>query len=229
MKILINIFFFFNKMINFIDGNKKNRIIKMVHEDDKNRLLLAEALLRLIVCRKLDLRNDQIRLKQTKFGKPYLDLDSELHFNISHSGDWVVCAIDRQSVGVDVQEIIDIEYKEIAQNYFTEEEYLFIMNESLTNQLKKFYWIWTLKESYIKADGKGLSIPLKSFSFHISNPNDIKMLTSNRLKECYFKLFNIAPNYVMSACNLNNHFPNQITYLNQHDLINDFMKLCSQK
>nr|WP_157264645.1 4'-phosphopantetheinyl transferase superfamily protein [Bacillus cereus] len=197
----------------------------MVHQADKHRSLLAELLIRFLIQNDLNIKNEQINIKIDQYGKPYLNSALDFHFNISHSGDWIVCVIDKTCVGIDVQEILPIEFIDIVQNFFTKTDYTFITHGDVHNQLKRFYRIWALKESYIKADGRGLALPLESFTFDILNYKDIKILTSNVLKNCYFKEFNIDPTYTMAVCSMHNNFPQKITYIPQYKLVNKYKEL----
>lgn len=92
------------------------------------------------------------------FGKPYCD--DKAHFSLSHSKDKVVCAVSDCEVGVDVQ-VKTHDTRRIAKRFFTETEYERILRSSdpdvLINKL------WTMKESYLKARGTGLSASLNGF------------------------------------------------------------------
>lgn len=86
---------------------------------------------------------------------------SGFNFNISHSGDLVVCAASRScNVGIDVEQMRSISPNDFKE-HITDNEWNTIISHSDPQQA--FYKYWTEKESVIKADGKGLSIPLKSF------------------------------------------------------------------
>lgn len=94
------------------------------------------------------------KIIKDNYGKPYV-LDSNLNFNISHSGNTVVCVFSKQDVGIDIEEINEIDYS-LFENVFSSREFAEINNKGLD----KFYEFWTKKESVIKAIGKGMSIPL---------------------------------------------------------------------
>ena len=79
-----------------------------------------------------------------------------IDFNLSHSGDRVMCVISDRRVGCDVEEITKSDG--IANRFFTENE-----AKLATDNPQMFTRIWTLKESFIKTTGEGLSRPLKSF------------------------------------------------------------------
>ena len=96
------------------------------------------------------------KMQYTEYGRPYLSPDFD--FNISHSGKHIVCAISKlYKVGIDVEEIHPIDLADFA-NQFTEHELSRIKNA--TNQNAEFFRYWTIKEAVIKADGRGLSLPL---------------------------------------------------------------------
>ncbi len=92
-----------------------------------------------------------------EMGKPYLK-DFPLHFNVSHSGEYLAIAISKMLVGIDIQEpkkIRDGMYRKVVQP----------QEQSLIgeNRQKDFLRLWTLKESFVKAEGKGLCISMKDY------------------------------------------------------------------
>lgn len=94
--------------------------------------------------------------------KPYLQ-NCPFHFNLSHSGKYVICALSTEPVGCDVEQIRPVDIK-IAKRFFAPGEYQKILNEPDTNrQTELFFTFWVLKESFIKALGTGLHTPLNSF------------------------------------------------------------------
>ncbi|MBC2582622.1 4'-phosphopantetheinyl transferase superfamily protein [Clostridium sp. DJ247] len=213
----------FNVLIKFISQDKRNKIYRFMNNNDKYRALISEILIRTIIHEELNMPNDKICIIKNEYGKPYLKSFKNFHFNISHSGDWVVCADDDKPIGIDIEKIQPIEYSDLSKRFYTEKECKFIFNSSLNEQLNNFYRIWTLKESYVKADGRGLSIPLKSFSIDINDYENIKVFTSNKLKDCYFKEFNFDSDYKMSVCSVDNIFTSEVDIISQNNLIYRFM------
>lgn len=85
-------------------------------------------------------------------GKPILN---GINFNISHSGDLVVCAFSTEGeIGIDVEMEKSVELKNFRA-WFTEREWNAISEAS--DPLRKFFWYWIRKESIIKALGINLS------------------------------------------------------------------------
>ncbi|KUJ59138.1 hypothetical protein AR687_24660 [Flavobacteriaceae bacterium CRH] len=104
------------------------------------------------------------KLKYNKYGKPYLELDLELDFNISHSGKYVICALAKDlRLGIDIEKIEELNVDSIT-GVLTKKE-LFHIN-SCKKKEKIFYDYWTKKESVVKAIGIGLSIPMEEIEIH---------------------------------------------------------------
>ncbi|MEM1339585.1 MAG: 4'-phosphopantetheinyl transferase superfamily protein [Bacteroidota bacterium] len=95
------------------------------------------------------------QLQYTTYGRPYLDL--ELDFNISHSGEYVICGLAKgMRLGVDIEERKTVDINSFYK-VFTPKELIAIRSSKKTEET--FYNYWTIKESVMKAIGKGLSIP----------------------------------------------------------------------
>ena len=116
-------------------------------------------------------------------GKPAWDVEG-LYFNLSHSGDWAACAIADRPLGLDVQE--RCAYCEgLVRRFFSEAERREI--EGAADRDQAFGRIWSLKESWIKALGTGLSTPLASFSVVGKNRVDAAFWYDFR-EGCHFAL-----------------------------------------
>lgn len=150
---------------------------------DKDKKLSAGAYL--LLKKLLDEENITNPLFKTKkYGKAYISNHENIHFNLSHSGKIVLCAISDMEVGVDV-EYVDSEIDlDIAKHYFYNSEYENIMNAE--NPPEEFFKYWVLKESYMKYTGLGMNLKLDSFEIIIKD--EIRLKNNEALK---FNLFNI--------------------------------------
>ncbi len=102
------------------------------------------------------------KIKTSEFSRPYLP-GSPADFNISHSGDYVVCILSPDSpVGIDIEQKTDVDFSDFTRT-MSQQQWSEI-NES-KDSLNTFFKYWTMKESVIKADGRGLSIPLTDIIF----------------------------------------------------------------
>lgn len=194
----------FGRFMACIGQEKRARIKKFYRIEDQQRALIGDILIRFLLCNKLLLDNKALIFDKTEFGKPFLVNDHKIHFNISHSGEWVLGAVHYLPVGVDVEKIQPLDYQ-LAARFFSEDEYLNLNNKEGQAKLEYFYEIWTLKESYIKAVGKGLSIPLESFSINI-NEAAINVETVKGTGKYYFNRYNLDERYKIAVCARENSF-----------------------
>lgn len=201
-----------------LDENKQAAIKRYLRREDSQRALVSEALARLVIMDSLKISNSEIRFGKNEFGKPFLLEHPGFHFNVSHSGEWVVCAVDDEDIGIDVEEICCIDIK-IADRFFSRQEVADINSRQEAERLPYFYDIWTLKESYIKAWGKGLSVPLDSFSLSRGGNGEILLTTCNSFNKCFFRQYDIDSGYKMSVCALKNQFPDNVKQKRLGDLL----------
>lgn len=103
-------------------------------------------------------------MKYSKYNKPYFEEDS-IQFNISHSGDIVICAIDdKLEIGIDIEKVSNIKIDDFTSQFSVNEWNKILLSN---DNREAFFEFWTQKEAVIKSHGNGLAIPLESFE--ISN------------------------------------------------------------
>lgn len=153
--------------------------------NDKQRSLIGDLMVRHYYATKFNVSIQEIDFEYNEHDKPFLKNDPSAFFNISHSGVYVVAAFSDKPVGVDV-EIMKKDRRNIAKRYFTSLE-IEDMNKAGSEeaQIKYFYQLWTLKESYMKAIGDGLTMSLSSFSF-AKNANGFYLSKSQYGAEWFF-------------------------------------------
>ena len=111
------------------------------------------------------------------YGKPEInhpDLKSPVRFNLSHSKGLILCGIAKNiDIGVDVEDRQRSTRAALTRlsSYFSAEEIAELHALPVEQQKHRFFDYWTLKESYIKARGMGLAIPLRKFSFQFNKNN----------------------------------------------------------
>ena len=126
-----------------------------------------------------DLMPEAWRFEYGEKGKPRLiekqQIETGLNFNISHSKEHLLIAVCQRE-GKSLQLGVDIEHARsstnidsIMKHYFSDTELTDLLKLNKEEQRERFFDLWALKESYIKATGKGLATSLRSFSFDFSN------------------------------------------------------------
>ncbi|MCM1227726.1 MAG: 4'-phosphopantetheinyl transferase superfamily protein [Clostridium sp.] len=189
------------------------RMCDCADKDDKGSAVRFEAhmLLRYALAENGILDERELKFARGEYGKPYLENNGSLHFNISHSRNLAVCAVAERPVGVDT-ELIRGFPERVMKRCFTEHE-IESVNQSDFPETS-FFQLWTLKESYIKAIGKGLSYPMKKAEFIIDNNN----IMANTEENFSFAQIMLDNGYICSVC-CKDIFENKVYYREFEDKI----------
>lgn len=141
-----------------LSDSEQVRNLKYRRWQDRQANILGKLLLKqgLIL---LSLNNSLKDIAYTEYKKPYFK--NGPYFNVSHSGNYVVCVLANIEVGVDIEQISESDFN-LFHNVFTSKEWEFI-NAAKGAIKNNFYKLWTRKESIIKANGKGMYINLRDF------------------------------------------------------------------
>jgi 4'-phosphopantetheinyl transferase len=197
------------------DSSKKASSFK--HPVGAQRQIIGELLVRAALCNNFNLVNKDIVFRYTEHKKPLLKNHKDIHFNISHSGEWVVCALSLMDVGVDVEKIREINFN-IARRFFSETEVKNLFDLPKKNQIKYFFDLWTLKESYLKTLGTGLTKPLSSFTVSKVD-GEIVLFEDDRPVQVFLRKYNIDAKHKLSVCSYEDSFCEEIEHLFIDDLL----------
>jgi len=175
----------FDALRDLLDTTELERYNKL-HPNHQHRYLISHAACRHILGHYTKTPARQIIYSKNDHGKPALDHEHPVYFNLSHSHDLALLAISSHSeVGIDVEYINHkAQWQKIAQRFFTAEEVSFLLNQPEERQEELFFQIWTRKEAYIKAIGTGLKTSLSSFS--VISGNTIAPLNSAKSKATWY-------------------------------------------
>ena len=148
--------------------------------EDALRCLAGEALLRHV------LGTGQFTVEKAENGKPFLSGREDFHFNLSHADHWVVLAWGGTPVGVDVEKIRpDTDIAAVSRRFFHPQEQRSI--REAPDMGRRFFEIWTAKESYLKYLGTGLKTDLRSFSV-MSLPPQLHLHQRSLKGDCVLSL-----------------------------------------
>lgn len=142
---------------------ERDRWQKYQRAADRDRFICSRGGLRYLLSSYLGQSPTAIQLGYGAYGRPYLlDTSPCLHFNVAHSGDWVIVGLSRcPQIGVDVEALQPRQrLRSLIQHCLTPQEQDSLARGS-TAQLPQFLQYWTLKEAHLKALGLGLSYPLQ--------------------------------------------------------------------
>lgn len=138
------------------------------NKDAQKRTLFGRIILKSISARLGIARSELVTL--TGWGKPVFASENGFDFNISHSGDLVVCCFTKDAcVGIDIELNRPLQI-ETYKNYFDSQEWQLIKKSE--TPVATFFKLWVRKEAVIKADGRGIGIDLSSFNC-LNNKADV--------------------------------------------------------
>ena len=128
-----------------------------------------------------------------KNGKPECD---GVYFNLSHSDDMVLCAVSDTPVGCDIEKVTNAPM-EVAERYFSEKERRYIAAAQNTADAdRRFFRLWTIKESYMKMTGEGMSLSPDRLE---TDPEGLTILRDGVFQSCVLQNRAID-DYEISIC-----------------------------
>jgi 4'-phosphopantetheinyl transferase len=184
-------------LLSSLPESSRRKINAFFRASDAQRSLFGELLIRRLLCEKIGIRNSDLKIHFEEKGKPYIQ-NYPLHFNMSHSGVWVVAAVSAAPVGIDIEQM-KRNRLEVARRFFTESEYTNLMDRPEPDRTDYFYTLWTLKESYLKALGRGLTLPLNSFAVRIQHGEYMIDINGN-FAQMNLKIVPLESGYKIAIC-----------------------------
>ena len=147
---------------------------------DQRRYLVTRALARTVLSRYAAVRPEEWTFSTGPHGRPAIcapPIHPALEFNISHSADLVMLGVtSERTLGIDTESIGSREADiDGLDRYFAPEESAALLSLPPGERRRRFFELWTLKESYIKARGMGLAIALDAFRFELSGERGLTL------------------------------------------------------
>ena len=177
---------------------------------DRRRYLVTRALVRTVLSRYMPIDPQEWTFATNAYGRPEIanarEKDPDLTFNLSHTHSLIVLGVTRgRALGVDVENVRAREVSmEIADHYFAPQEMAVLTAAPGQEQQYRFFEYWTFKESYIKARGMGLSLPLDKFSFHYPDDRAVGIAIDPALADdaarWQFWQFRPSQDYLVAVC-----------------------------
>lgn len=175
---MIDIYFLFTKDFEAIDLAQYEIYLtaeeikardRFVFQKDKDQYLLTRTLVRKVFAEKFKLLPSEIEFDKNPYGKPFIKHPAtDLVFNISHTAGLIILGLaeNLETIGIDIENTSrPTDIGVIMPTVFMDQEIESLLSLPKTTQKSRFFDIWTLKESYMKAVGKGFYLPPKSFRF----------------------------------------------------------------
>lgn len=193
----------FSYYISRVESRRRERILRLNNEKEKARLLSGGFLLYRALCERLGQIPGQtlpFSVEYGKRGKPYLPDYPEIHFNLSHSGEYVCLALGDAPAGVDLQEKTRVRGR-IAERFFTAAD-----NQRLAEcgseeeKQDLFFRMWSIKESYLKLVGTGIGEGFSDFEICWSINAIYGGKKAQALPDAYFRETKDLAGYSFCVC-----------------------------
>jgi 4'-phosphopantetheinyl transferase len=169
-----------SRMLELLNDAERAQQVRFYFADDRQRYLVTRALVRTVLSKYMAIEPCDWRFGANSYGRPEIaNLPPEecsLRFNISHTRGLTALAVaHRREIGVDVENTQTREVSlNIADRFFAPSEVAALARVPTDRQQERFFEYWTFKESYIKARGMGLHIPLDQFSFDYPHAQGVR-------------------------------------------------------
>lgn len=177
---------------------------------DRLQYVVTRTLVRTTLSQYAEVRPKEWRFSRNAYGRPKIAnvdaISPELSFSISHTQGLIVLGITKhRSLGVDVENVRARKISIDTANYFfSRAEVSDLARVPPDQQVDRFFEYWTLKESYIKARGMGLSLPLDKFGFRYPRDNSVEIYIDPDLEDdaagWQFWQFRPSADHLIAVC-----------------------------
>ncbi len=161
-----------------LNAEERVRLHRFHFDKDKRRFLVTRALVRTVLSRYAPIAPADWTFSPNAHGRPAVSNPhagaQALRFNLTHSNALVVLGLATgREIGVDTESTERDAPLEVADRYFSDSEARALRALPSDLQPARFWDLWTFKESYIKARGMGLALPLDGFSYRFDDAQHV--------------------------------------------------------
>lgn len=164
------------------------------------RYVAAHAQLRWLLAQRLGSAPRELEFELGVQGKPRLR-GARLHFNLSHSGPWGLVGIAAdQELGVDIEgERPAMDGIGLAQRFYTPAETAWLREQPAEQRARAFARLWTCKEAWLKADGRGLALSLRRIEVSFAGAGAELHSLDAPGQDWFVREFDLVPGYAAAA------------------------------
>jgi len=202
--------------LTLLPEEKRKRVLNFHFRADAFRSILGEILLRYQLKEYYGINEYQTAV--TAKGKPFMVYPDNIKYNISHSGSWVICAISKMDIGIDVecvsgQQSLD-DMEQISPYFMIGEELRAIKHFQKEERLERYFYFWTMREAFVKCTGEGIDM-LKKNQYSLSGNYE----TVYRNERYIFKELPFQKNYKLAICMKGEVDVQEVEYVNIQKLL----------
>lgn len=183
--------------------DRKDKILSHKNPEGRKESLGSSILLQKILLQK------KLNLQDVKYGKNKKPEIDGIFFNISHCKDFVICSVGEKPVGCDIEKVRKIT-SGFENRFFTKSEVNYLNSFENEKKINEFFRLWTMKESYMKMTGEGMSLALNRIEFIFDK--EIKVFRDGILCTCNIKEYDFLE-YKISICAEESDFEPDLIYV----------------
>lgn len=197
------------KLREILSEDERRKETRFCFPDDRLRYLVTRAMVRTVLSGYAAVAPAQWVFTANSYGRPEIAPEhhdaQELRFNLSHTRGLIALCVSRtRMLGVDVEQLTRPAPLGIANRFLSTCEIAALASAPPAQRPYRFFEYWTFKESYIKARGMGLSIPLDRFSFDYPQADTVQLAVDPSLADdperWFFWQLRPAPDYLLAVC-----------------------------
>jgi 4'-phosphopantetheinyl transferase len=205
------------ELVTLLPENSREKLERISNPDSYARSLLGEVLARYSLSKVSGIGNSDIHFNIAEKGKPHLQDFPDIHFNITHSGQMVACAVAGSDIGIDIEHFRKVNFQ-LAERFFSPSEITDLLGLDLTARQEYFFTLWTIKESFLKAIGSGLTRNLNSFT--VIKTLDGFVLTGDDLSESFsIRTFLLHEKYYLAVCSKESFIPGNVQMVSLREIL----------
>lgn len=198
----------FPEIMNDVSEDRCKKILSFRHVSDR-KLSLGAGLMIKYVLSIYGVSDDSVVYSAT--GKPTVE---GVFFNVSHCGEYVICAHSKTAVGCDIEQIRIVK-DSLINKVLKPDELLYVSDCSDNEKFINFMRLWTIKESYLKMTGEGISAGIEGVSVQLGN--EVVLLKEKLIIPCFVKEY-CMHDYRIAVCAEENKFSENLTEINLSEI-----------
>jgi 4'-phosphopantetheinyl transferase len=207
------------KVLQILSNEEKEKAYSYHNNDDVENYIIGRYLLRTELEKITGVKAKNIFFDYDANGRPHLrdKIISKLDFNISHSNKFVTLAMNTDGrIGIDIEKNDPLDLN-MMSDVLNAKDLDFIGNMSNNKDyLRKFYKLWTLKESFVKALGCGLQYPVKRLFFVFDEKGTIHIKGNADSGKWFFKTHDVNKQYHLAVCVQDGSIKNDINFIQKY-------------
>lgn len=198
------------RLLDLLSEEERNKSNCFHFADDRLRYVVTRAMVRTVLSRYADVAPAAWTFEANSHGRPEIapslsGLSGDLRFNLSHTRGLIALGVCRgSSIGVDVEHLERQPALGVAERFFSSTEAAELAALPSDQQAQRFFEYWTLKESYIKAHGKGIAHTLDGFSFDFPTEHSLRLTVDPKLgddaQRWRFWQYQLEGDYLLAVC-----------------------------